>query len=354
MDVSIIGAGGDCGRQVAIQLLAERVLSPSERLQLVGREGGSSAHTLYGLASDLVDAYAEAAPEIDVALRPEEIVGDIIVMAAGVTMPTHLSGEMTRESLGQRNYSVFEAYARALARDGHGQEVVIVVSNPVELGVEVFSRYLGRHRVIGIGGYQDSLRFRRELAADLGVRRQMVSADVVGEHGDDMVPVWSSVRCYGMDREELAGRLERFRRGHTVGQFPEELQREKKAVLELLSAGSVREGFDRVDRLPPDLRVVLKPYVTHLSGAKTATATANVTVDLVRTLMDGREIVVAGQVRLEGEWYGIHASLGVPIVVSNQGWTQVVPLQLWEDEARLVHQVADSIRDKIRRWSTHA
>ena len=74
------------------------------------------------------------------------------------------------------------------------------------------------------------------------------------------------------------------------------------------------EAFDRVDRLPPDVRVILRPYVTQISGAKTAVSTAAVTLDLVRTLLDGREVVVSGQVQLDGEFYDLHAPVGVPIV----------------------------------------
>ena len=115
----------------------------------------------------------------------------------------------------------------------------------------------------------------------------------------------------------------------------------------------VQEAYTYVDRLPPDLRVVLKPLVTHLSGAKTISATANVTVDLVKTLLDGREIVISGQVQLDGEFYGIHTPLGVPIVVTPFGWTQVVPIQLWEEEAQLLKRMADRMSKRLREELHH-
>ncbi|MBD2462564.1 malate dehydrogenase [Oscillatoria sp. FACHB-1407] len=345
MDVSIIGASGDCGREIVTQLLVARVISPSERLQLVGRAEGRSAQILVGLCSDLEDAYAEMAPELDVALHPEEVVGDVIVMAAGATV----GGKVTsRAELAQVNLPLFESYAKAIARYGHGHEVIIVVTNPVELAVEVFSRYLDRHQVIGIGAYSDSLRFRREIAADVGIRRQLVQGFVVGEHGDSLVPLWSSVQVQGMDTEELQTTLKRLRRGRLIDDFPNEVNREKQIVLNYLQNESVQAAYTYVDRLPPDLRVVIKPYVTHLSGAKTISATANVTVDLVKTLLDGKEIVVSGQVQLEGEFYGIQTPIGVPIVVTPFGWTQVVPLQLWEEEAQLLKRQADRLKRRLK------
>ena len=62
MDISVIGASGDVGTETVNQLLAGRVLTPSERLQLVGRVEGKSSSKLFGLQSDLSDAYAEVTP----------------------------------------------------------------------------------------------------------------------------------------------------------------------------------------------------------------------------------------------------------------------------------------------------
>ncbi|MFK8183433.1 MAG: hypothetical protein AB8B99_08660 [Phormidesmis sp.] len=345
MDVAVIGASGDCGKEIVAQLVVLGALDPTERLQLVGRESGRSGKILYGLCSDLSDAYAEKAPIFDVALRPEDIVADVIVMTAGATV----GGAVTsRAALASTNLPIFEQYAKALAEHGYGHEVVIIVTNPVELAVEVFSRYLGRHRVIGVGAYSDTLRFRREIAADLGVRRQLVQGFVVGEHGERMVPLWSSVRIHGMTRDELRDTRRRVQRNRPVQQFYAEIGREKKVVAGLLKAGDIPQAYSYVDSLPPDLRVFLKPFVTHLSGAKTVVATANVTVDLVQNLLQGREIVVSGQVQLSGEFYDIHTPLGVPIVVTPSGWSRVVNVQLWAEEAERLQQTADVLAQRLK------
>lgn len=345
MDVSVIGASGDCGREIVSQLVATGVLNPTERLQLVGREGGSSSQILYGLCSDLNDAFAERAPLLDVALHPEAIVADVIVMAAGATV----GGKLTsRAELSAINLPIFERYAQAIARYGYGHEVIIIVTNPVELAVEVFSRYLGRRRVIGVGAYSDSLRFRREIAADLGIRRQLVQGFIVGEHGEGMVPLWSSVKIHGMTPEELQATRRQLRRERSVSQFPAEIAEAKQALIEHLKQGEIVASYRYVDALPPDLRVVLKPFVTHTSGAKTVSATANVTIDLVQNLLEGREIVVSGQVQLDGEFYGLRTPLGVPIVVTANGWTQVVPLQLWAEEVELLQATASQLNQRLK------
>ena len=345
MDVAVIGASGDCGREIVAQLVALGMLTPTERLQLVGRAEGRSAQILYGICSDLSDAYAEKAPIFDVALDPEEMVADVVVMTAGATV----GGDVTsRAELAAINLPIFETYAKALATYGYGHEVVIIVTNPVELAVEVFSRHLGRHRVIGVGAYSDTLRFRREIASDLGVRRQLVQGFVVGEHGTGMLPLWSSVRIHGMTKAELRLTRRRLARNRQIQNFEQEVVTEQTAVADILQSGNVPAAYRYVDSLAPDLRVLLKPFVTQLSGAKTIAVTANVTVDLVQNLLQGREIVVSGQVRLEGEFYDIKTPLGVPIVVTPSGWRRVVSLQLWAEEAEMLQQTAERLEKRLK------
>lgn len=350
MDVSIIGAGGDVGRQVAVHLIAEQVVPSSQRLQLVGRESGKSSQSLFGLRADLLDAYAETSPEIDVALSPGEITADIIVFAGGATVPADPGKALDRSKLGKINKPLFESYASAIAKHGHGDEIVLIVSNPVELGVEIFSRHLDRERVIGIGAYQDSLRFRREIAADLGVRRQRVRAFVLGEHGENMYPMWSTVQVYGMDDDELHSVVQRLSQGRTYDDFRVDLAAARQELVKLLTEGKARDAFNLVYRLPPDLRTVLVPFMTYISGAKTSIATANVVGDLVHTIMEGREVLVAGQVALQGECFDLNTVMGMPIIVGQQGWTQIVKPEMSDSDFAYLKQVASEIGKRIKEW----
>ena len=355
MDVAILGASGDCGRAIAGQLVAERLLTTTERLQLVGRRGGASASILHGLVSDLTDAYAEHVPYLDVALDPEEIVADLWVVSAGATVPpdvARIGG--TRGGLAAANAPVLRDYAQALAKYGQGTEIVIIVSNPVELGVAYFAEAIGRDRVIGIGAYSDTLRFRREIAAALGVRRQRVSGFMLGEHGDAQVPVWSSVQIHGMAPEELAATVARLRHGATLDDFTEICAQERQAVTLMLGRGQVAEAFARVDALAPDVRVVVKPYVTHLSGSKTVLATASVTVDLVRTLLDGREVLVAGQAMLEGDFYGMRGPLGVPVVAGANGISRIVEIPLTDREHARLEAISHRLQEQVGGWMAGA
>jgi len=353
MDVAVIGATGDVGRAVCAQLIEKRVVGSTSRLQLVGRLGGPSGVAAHGLRSDLIDAFDEHAPSIDVATSPDEVIADVIVFAAGATVPVDRAQVIDRDALARGNLEVFRQYAEAIRDGGTGQEVVIVVSNPVELGVSVFAEALGRHRVIGMGAWLDTLRFRREIAADLGIRRERVSGFVVGQHGDGAVPLWSTVRLQGLDADERAEVVARVRGDRTLDIFGAEVA-EAKTRLAAIGAVDPASAFAMVESLRPGVRGVVRPYLTHTSGAKTVNATAAATVDLVDALLDGREIVVAGQVLLDGEIElddrAVAGVLGVPVVIGPEGWSRVLIGDLAPDEARRLGGIHAQIQSSIAAW----
>ncbi len=276
------------------------------------------------------------------------------MLAAGRTPPATLGGSTDRDALARDNAEVFRTFADSLASRGSGREVVIVVSNPVELGVAILADALGRERVIGMGAWLDTLRFRRAVAAELGLHRQRVGGFVLGQHGDAVVPLWSSVRLHGVDPEQQREALARLRGDRTLATYPAELADAKLRMADA-AASDFGSAYEVVDAFPPDLRFVAAPWLTHQSGAKTRNGTAGAVVDLVRTVLDGREILVAGQVALAGELVlagePVHGVLGVPIIVSPEGWGgRVVPLPLAADEEAGLADAARRIRALLSDW----
>ncbi|MFW5926025.1 MAG: lactate/malate family dehydrogenase [Myxococcota bacterium] len=343
MDISVIGAAGTMGRQIAISLVQERALPASARLQLVGRADGPSARQLPGLAADLSDAHAEVLPEIDVALSPEEMLGDILIFAAGRAVPPDPTRPADRAELARHNRRVFERYARALADHGHGEELVLIVTNPVELGVHIFSQHHPRERVVGMGAFLDTLRFRREIAADLGVRRQNVRGLVLGEHGARMVPCWSTVSAYGFDSPDGRRRIAALR-----GSDDPEVGEALATISRLVVDRGPAEAYRAAAAYGPALRTFIKPYITHFSGAKTPVSTAEIISRLVETIVSGKQMRAAAQLRLEGELLDIHGVTGVPVMLSNRGATPVADLELYDEEARAVRAAAEKVDGYIR------
>ena len=224
MDVAIIGAGGVCGRQLLFQTLSQRIVSPDARIELVTHRGGQSEREMWGLRGDAADAFDEIAPTLDIVFDPHQITAGVVVVLAGATISTDPNVPADRTALAATNTAMFTEYAEALAARDH-PPIVVVQSNPVELGVKIFSRRLPRRSVLGAAGFSDSLRFGREVARDLGVARRDVRALVLGEHGDRMVPLWSQLQVRGRDAAEYA---EQVRAGRQLSDLPDEIRARRR------------------------------------------------------------------------------------------------------------------------------
>ena len=347
MTLAVIGASGSIGRAITHMIVAERLLDSRHTLMLVGNEAGKSAKSLYGLSEDIRDAYAEICPQIEVVLNEEELDAEYIIMA-GSAPARHPDQVHDRDHLAALNYQLFDQYAGAIARNGHGHEIVVCVSNPVELAVFVFAKHLGRRRVVGMGAFLDSLRFRKELSLDLGIDRNLIHAFMAGEHGSLMVPLWSSVHAYGMGDDEVAAAIQRIRRGHLTVHFAQDFSEASGRLKELIHAGQIRQAYAFVETYPPDLRVALRPLVTQFSGAKTIAGTARATLNLLRMVMLGHDALISGQICLEGDCYGLHGAVGVPFVIGNKGVDRYIEMRLWPEELEMLQHAAERIRQKYQ------
>src|SRR5207244_7131959 len=84
---------------------------------------------------------------------------------------------------------------------------LVVVSNPVDVLTYLAVQRVGLpwQRVIGLGTQLDTARFRSYLARRLQVPATQVQAMILGEHGDSMVPIWSSATVAGLPLDQFPG-----------------------------------------------------------------------------------------------------------------------------------------------------
>lgn len=343
--IAIIGASGSCGRQLCAQLL---VLLPGSKLQLVGRRGGKSAHALPGLVCDLTDAFEERSPEMEIVLDPEDIDADLVIMMAGATLRSQVTSkdvDTNRDRLGKANLGIFTTYANALAKQKSGRKpIVIVQSNPVELGVQIFAEKLGRKRVLGAGALSDSLRFRSEIARRLGINRNKIMAPVLGQHGDYLVPIYSQIRVRGAPdgMQEVIDNIKDA--GSNLMEYPDKIRQGKARVIELIAEGRTQEAYDFVNDLRPELGAAVRPLFTHFTCHSTEMATAHSVAEFVQAFLDGSYRAVPAQVVLEGEWLDIHGVVAAPVVLGPNGWLSVLPLEMNDNEIDAVKAAAKSIQ----------
>lgn len=330
MDIAVVGAGGVVGRQIAVALAGSGLFPATARLQLVGKRGGASEQLLPGLAADLGDAHAEELPSIDLAYAPDDVCADIIVIALGATVGPGTRAR-SRADLAPLNVPEVEALARSIARHGHGEELVLVLTNPVEACVAACCRHLDPRRVVGLGAYLDTMRFRQEIALDLGVRRHLVQGLVLGEHGPGMVPCWSTVSVHGFSHPEGRARIAAL--SASIDPAPAQATAE---LLAILGKDGAAAAYRRCDRWGPGLRTIVRPNITQMSGARTPVGTAETVVRLLSTLLSGGRVLAAAQVRLAGEFLGLHGVTGAPVVLSLAGVDQVASYELTSGERQAV------------------
>lgn len=346
MDVAVIGAAGVCGRQTVMQLLSRNILPDQARLQLVGRRGGASASELWGLRADLSDAFADWSPTLDVVLDAEEVDAELVIMMAGATVSGDPGATVDRAQLGAANARIFDSYARVLATSDRNP-IVIVQSNPVELGVEIFAEALGAHRVLGAAGHSDALRFSLELAVELGVPRRRVQAFTIGQHGDYLVPVWSRVSVRGVPEERVQEMIARARAGRSLAELPDEIRYSKTRMLELIRSGDVGGAYTYVKSLPPDLRACVKPFFTHFTaGRTTEVVTAKSAADISENIIDCQAMAFSTQVHLVNDQIpGVRGPAAVPILLGPDGWRGTVAVELAPDEDEAFRVASQAINE---------
>ena len=113
---------------------------------------------------------------------------NIVIVTAGANQK---KGETRLDLLG-RNVEIFKAIIPEIKKYAK-DSILIVATNPVDIMTEVAYKLslFDKAKVFGTGTVLDSSRFRSVLGAKLGISSRSVHANVIGEHGDSEVLLWS-------------------------------------------------------------------------------------------------------------------------------------------------------------------
>ena len=126
---------------------------------------------------------------------------EVVIITAGANQK---EGE-TRIDLLERNVHIFADVVPQIVKYAPDC-ILLITTNPADIMTEVALKLSNfpRQRVIGSGTVLDTARFRTLLANYLEVSTKSVHADVLGEHGDSEVLVWSSAEAGTLSLEEYA------------------------------------------------------------------------------------------------------------------------------------------------------
>jgi len=228
---------------------------------------------------------------------------DIVVVTAGLARQPGMS----RDDLLLKNAGIVRAVVEQAVRYSPNC-ILLVVTNPLDAMVHVALETSGfpRERVIGMAGVLDSARFRSFIAADLGVSASDVSAFVLGGHGDTMVP------------------LPRY---STVAGIP---------LPELMTTARIEELVNRT-------RTGGAEVVALLKSGSAFYAPASSVLQMVDSILKGRNRVLPCAVLLRGE-YGIDGLVvGVPIVLGASGMQRIIEVALTAEEKSSLIASAGSV-----------
>ncbi|HZV36921.1 MAG TPA: lactate/malate dehydrogenase family protein [Verrucomicrobiae bacterium] len=191
MKITIIGGGGrvgscaafalQCGGLVAeLQILdANREMAEGEALDLLHGTALTGDQKIY--AGD----YSRAADS------------DMFIITAGLRRKP----DESRLDLINRNVALFVQILDSIKSAGMKPTAhIFVVSNPVDILTHLAVERMGlpRQQVYGLGTMLDTSRFSSFIADELKLPSSQVKALILGEHGDSMLPIWSSASVNGL------------------------------------------------------------------------------------------------------------------------------------------------------------
>ncbi len=310
MKVAIIGGGGLVGSSAAFALQCGGVVREIALIDV-------NQELAEGQALDLQHGTPSVADQVVQAGGYEQIPdSDVICITAGLRRKPNES----RLDLINRNTGLFRQILKDVAAAGpKSSAIVLVVSNPVDILTYVAARELSlpSSHIVGLGTQLDTIRFCSWIAAALEVPPTQVSARILGEHGDSMVPIWSSA---------------------TVGGFPlDRHPRWRPALANEIFARTKGSGAE---------------VISKKGGAGFAVGIA--IRDVIHSIaLDQRRILPVSTVK-EG-CYGVRdVALSVPTVVGRCGVLERLELELWPKEVQGIRNSARRLRETLEQVGSTA
>jgi L-lactate dehydrogenase len=191
MKISIIGGGGRVGSNAAFALQCAGIVSEMHLLD-------ANEKMAQGEALDLLHGASIAGDQKIYAGNYDKCAdADVVLITAGLRRKP----DESRLDLINRNVSLFKQILDSVKGAGLKKEAIIfVVSNPVDVLTRLAIDQLqwDPSRVIGLGTQLDTARFRSLIALETGLPPTQIKATILGEHGDSMVPIWSTATANGI------------------------------------------------------------------------------------------------------------------------------------------------------------
>ena len=298
--ITIIGAGkvgGDAALFSALKNLDDQILL----LDII--EGLPQ-----GEAMDINHVLSEQGIDVDIKGSNDysDMKGsDIVVVVAGLGRKPG----MTRMDLLQKNAGIVKSVVENIKKYAN-DSMIIPVTNPLDPMAYICYKVSGfeKNRVFGMGGMLDISRFKQFIHEATGHSRDSIRALVIGEHGENMLP------------------LPRF---SSVAGIP---------LTSLLSK-------EKLDELVQNTRQVAAKVI-ELKGA-TIHAPGNGISAIIDAVVNDRKQVLPVATYLDGEYGHSDVTVGVPAVLGKNGVEKIIELDLNGEEKDLFNKGVESVKNAI-------
>ncbi|MFQ3214107.1 MAG: L-lactate dehydrogenase [Marivirga sp.] len=190
--------------------------------------------------------------------------------------------------------------------------LLIIVANPVDVLTQLYQKATGLHpsKVIGTGTMLDTARLREMVGSRLNIDSKSIHANIIGEHGDSEVVLWSGAQVGGIKLSDWDGWHSDFE--------PEITHQVKVAAQEIIK----RKGA-----------------TNHAIGLVTAT--------LLKWIFRGERRVVNLSSLIQGPYGLSDVSLSLPTLISADGVEKVIEVKISDAEREKLLASAAVIRKAI-------
>jgi L-lactate dehydrogenase len=306
MKVAIIGAG-NVGATIAYSLVARKSVNAISLIDInADRALGEALDISHGLSiSGKIEMKAEGYEGIADA--------DLIVMTAGRPRKP----DETRLDLTKGNVQITESILEEIKKHYNGRSLILVVANPMDVLTYVTLKRMGidKSRVFGSGTVLDSARFRYLLSKRFNIDPASIHAEIIGEHGDSCVPVWSMA---------------------TLGQTLVLLYPSAEKAL------TAEEQEDIHQQIITSGKEVIKR-----KGATYYAVSLSVT-RIIEAIARNSDRILSVSTLIEGN-YGIgDVCLSLPCIVNASGVREIMPLKLSADETEKLRASARVLKELLK------
>ena len=299
MKVSIIGGGGRVGASAAFALQCYNIVSELHLLD-------ANEQAAQGEALDLLHGASFAGDQKIYAGNYDKCSdADLILITAGLRRKP----DESRLDLINRNVTLFKQILDSLKTSGLKQDAILfIVSNPVDILTRLAIDHLkyDPSKTIGLGTQLDTARFRSLIALETGLPPSQIKALILGEHGDSMVPIWSSATAAGVS-------LLKFPNFNTAMQ---------------------QKVFDRTKTSGAEA-IKLKGGAGYAVGLTIA--------EVIRAIALNQEKILPVSTQLTGE-YGIRGTCtSLPTMINRSGLVKRYEIELWPKETSMIQAGAKQL-----------